>query len=44
MFVVCDVVYLKSGRGEKRRESGNNGERSKPREISFKMRFTPAKQ
>ena len=43
-FVVCSAVYLKFGGGENGRESDNNGERSKPREVSFKMSYTPAKQ
>ena len=40
-FVVCGAVYLKFGGGEKGRGSGNNGERLKPKEMSFKMNFTP---
>ena len=43
-FIVCGSVYLKFGGGEKGRESGNNGERSETREVSFQMSFTPAKQ
>ena len=38
------AVYLKFGGGEKGIGSGNNGERSELRKVSFKMSLRPAKQ
>ena len=38
------TVYLKFWGGEKARMSVNNDERFGPREVSFKISFTPAKQ
>ena len=44
LFIVCGTVYLKFGGDKKGRGSGNNGESSELREVSFQMSFTLAKE